>query len=414
MNRPIPSVDPEALGSFIPLVDLDRDALNMLSRTLSVEHAPPNHQLIELGSVDHWTLYLMEGKLSLTASDGDTHTIEAHTEAARLPISQLKPRIYSVRTLSPVQYLRIGDGVIENLLKQDHRIIAEAPESDGTDLNKSGLFFDICEDLNTDRLPLPNLPEVAIKIRKTVESDQSNATRIAKIVQSNPAIAAKLIKVANSPLYRRNSRFNTCAQAIVRIGTEATLQLVLSLTLYELFNTKSRELRQRMSELWKHSTHVAAISFVLARMTPGFDPEHALLAGLLHDIGLVPIITYAENYPQVTKDPARLNQVIEDLRGQVGSLILRKWDFSEDLVVTAAESQDWFRDPAPEPDYCDLVLIAQLHSYVGTARMQSLPRIDELPAFGKLALGKLNPDLSLKVLDEAQDRIAAARQLLEP
>lgn len=403
-------IDPRTLESFVPLLDLDKDALAMLSRTVTAENAPAGRQLAEHGATDPWSIYLLQGRVRLEAADGIRRVIDGGSDEAKVAIAQLKPRMYAVTTLTPVTFLRIEDALIERLLKGDD---ADASaEIEGDELPQSQLFYDIFQDLNNDTLKLPNLPDIAVRIRKVAEEDRADADTLAKIVETNPGIAAKLIKVANSPLYRGRSPVTKCAPAIVRLGTKATKQLVFSLTMEELFRTKSAALKRRMLQLWEHSTRVAAISFVLARMTPGFDPEHALLAGLLHDIGVLPILSYAQKYPYVVSNPEELDSVINRMRGELGGMILRKWRFPKDFLTTAVEAEMWHRDPVPTPDYCDIIQIAQLHSFVGTEKPPHAPRIDELPAYSKLALGQLSPTLSLKVLDEAHDRISEALRLL--
>ncbi len=137
-----------------------------------------------------------------------------------------------------------------------------------------------------------------------------------------------------------------------------------------------------MKALWKHSTHVAAICSVLAEFTKRFDPEHAMLAGLMHDIGIVAILNYIEGYHSEELQPATVDHAIDSLRAQTGGMILRKWGFATDFIVTALEAEEWMRNKGPEPDYCDLVVVAQLHSMVGTDRALSLPAIDQIPACG--------------------------------
>ena len=86
--------------------------------------------------------------------------------------------------------------------------------------------------------------------------------------------------------------------------------------------------------------------------------------------------------------------------------------FAEDFTVTALESEHWTRDPAPEPDYCDLVIAAQLHSFVGTPQARDLPHIGQTACFRKLNLGELTPRQSLKILDQANEQLVQAEQLL--
>ena len=114
--------------------------------------------------------------------------------------------------------------------------------------------------------------------------------------------------------------------------------------------------------------------------------------------------------------PGLLTEIIDNackrLRAQTGSLILRKWGFSTDFIISALEAEMWHRDKGITPDYCDLVVIAQLHSFVGTSDAFSAPAIHEVPAHSRLALGELTPRLSLRILDEAKEQIAHTVALL--
>jgi putative nucleotidyltransferase with HDIG domain len=205
----------------------------------------------------------------------------------------------------------------------------------------------------------------------------------------------------------------TCGRAIARLGLNTTQHLVVSFVLRNLFQEKitTELLNHHARELWNHSVEVAAISMALANVTPGLDAEEALLAGLLHDIGELVILSYAEHYPEIGQNPDALQAVITELKGDIGRAILQEWQFPEVFLATAAGSEDWTRDPDTQPDYCDVVLVAHLHSYFGTSKMANLPGLAEVPAFGKLAGGSLTPEVSMLVLDEAREMIHETKQL---
>ena len=251
-----------------------------------------------------------------------------------------------------------------------------------------------------------------MRIGKALEHDVSDAATIASMIQTDPVITAKLIKAANSAMYGRSTPVESCSAAVIRLGTDVTHKLVLSFAMRELFNSDSDLLQKRMKKLWSHSTKVGAICYVLAKYDSRFNPEQAMLIGLLHDIGVVAVLNYAKSFPLEARQPSVIDQAIRRLRAQTGSLILKKWGFPMEFVVAALEGEEWTRDKGLIPDYCDLVIIAQLHSFVGTDQALSAPAINEVPAHARLALGELTPRLSLKILDEAEDQIAHAESLL--
>jgi len=108
---------------------------------------------------------------------------------------------------------------------------------------------------------MPSLPEFAIKIGRALEDETSDAECIAKIVQTDIAITAKLIKAANSVLYIGREPVETCVGAVVRLGVNTTHKLVLSFALRELFCSKNFMTQKYMHQLWYHSAEVAALCF---------------------------------------------------------------------------------------------------------------------------------------------------------
>jgi len=188
---------------------------------------------------------------------------------------------------------------------------------------------------------------------------------------------------------------------------------VLSFALREIFSAPSRAAQERMRELWRHSTQVSALCQTIASTDRRFDPQQALLAGLVHDIGSVAVVNHlAHRAPQL--EPAVGDRIVARLRGAIGGAILRKWRFPEDLVACATEGEAWLRDSGQEPDYCDVVVVAQLLGYLGSAhQLDGLPNLSEVPAFRKLRLGGAGAeDDGSAFLEERRDQISQTEVLL--
>ncbi|MCW8903179.1 HDOD domain-containing protein [Sedimenticola sp.] len=408
----------DELKHFIPLQALSEQQQVLLAGVAEIRTALPKEVLIELGSDDNNTYFLLQGTLVLDSADNHRREIKADDASAKSPIAQLRPRKYRVMAHSAVRYLVIDNAYLEDIA-QNHGSASgvEGYEVSGDFQNESSAFEDqlstlLLADLKQDRLKLPSLPEVAIRIGRALEDGVSDAHDIAEIIQIDPVITAKLIKAANSAIYGRRNPVETCSGAVVRLGGDVTHKLVLSFALRELFQTDSALLNNRMKTLWKHSTRVAAICYVLAKQDSRFKAEHAMLVGLLHDIGVVAILNYAQNFPDEAMHEEPLDRAVHNLRAEIGSMILNKWGFPSDFVITALEAEEWMRNKGTAPDYCDLVIIAQLHSYIGDNKGRHLPSIDEVPAHRRLELGELTPRMSLKILEQAKDQIAHAQSLL--
>jgi HD-like signal output (HDOD) protein len=418
MDRTFNHPSTDELKRFTPLQALSSQQLALLAGATEIKQAASHQILMELGSDDDQTYFLLEGTLLLSSKDGHKREISADDRSAKSPIAQLRPRQYQVKCQTAVRYLMIDNDYLENLAA-NHPIQGgiEGYAVSGEALNEAADFEDLLSeqllrDLEQDCLQLPSLPEVAIRIGRALEDGMSDAHQIAELIQIDPVITAKLIKAANSAFYGGRNPVDTCSAAVVRLGGDVTHKLVLSYALKELFQSDSALLQNRMQQLWKHSTHVAAICYVLAKQDQRFKPEHAMLVGLLHDIGIVAILNYAKNFPDESMQPVMIDQAIANMRAQIGSMIMNNWRFPTDFVIAAREAEEWMRNKGEVPDYCDLVIIAQLHSYIGNSKGLHLPAIDEVPAHSRLELGELTPRMSLKILEQAKDQIAHAQALL--
>ncbi|MDH3389865.1 MAG: HDOD domain-containing protein, partial [Gammaproteobacteria bacterium] len=182
---------------------------------------------------------------------------------------------------------------------------------------------------------------------------------------------------------------------------------VMTYAVKELFQSKSSDMQAQMRKLWKHSQHVASLSRLMANHLQGFDVEQAQLAGLIHDLGEVAILQYAQDNEEMISKPELLMQAVKKLRPQITGMLLTQWKFGSEFVTVGEECEDWFRNPGDEPDLCDLVLIAQYHALIGTEEVKHLPPVQSLPAFAKVGMGDLDIDKIVEFLNQSRAEIEA-------
>ncbi len=264
------------------------------------------------------------------------------------------------------------------------------------------------EDLNQNRLILPTLPEVALKVRDAVESDKASAGEIAKIISMDAALSARLLQVCNSPLYRTRRSVDDLQTAVARLGNIQVRNLVSSLVMQQMFQATSDVLDKKMRTAWEHSTNVASISYVLASAA-GIPKDQALLAGLIHDIGALPIIVHAEDIPELREDKILLDKVIQKLHTMIGEKILKDWQFPQSLIDVAAQHENLQRDPETEIDYVDVVIVANLQSYIGTDHPYNDLDWSTIPAFQRLGI---EPEINIVDIEENQESLQEVKSML--
>ena len=265
------------------------------------------------------------------------------------------------------------------------------------------LIDDDCRKLLTDRATLPSMPDVAARIHNEMGNRNWSMGSIAAIIRSDPGTTTHLLKVANSALYSGASKMHEVEQAITRIGINTTRILVMEHALRSMFVTRSQMLMSLMRRIWERSTRLAALSAVLARTLSNESPQRAMLAGLLQDIGALPILNVLKRYHHQLPDEAPVINAVDRFAAAVGTILLTRWGFDQDMIEVARSRRDWFRDSGPQPDLADLVLIARLHGGAVWGNDGEQPKLDEVPGFSKLPLGELCEDASLRILrDEEQ------------
>lgn len=397
------------------LRELPPDELTLLSDRLLVQEARKGEVILPLGVDDNCTLYLLEGSCRLTAEDGGVKVIRHTDPSALAPLARLRPSHYRVTAEGTVHYLRIDNNLVQQAvgkLEQPSALTLETYQVEEEDdfghgAAENRLTVQIYEDLNTGHLLLPSLPQVAVRIGEAVNHDNADARRVATLIETDPAIALKIVKAANSARYGGVSQVATVTEAVTRLGLHNTRLLVLAFALRELFRTASKPLELRMTELWEHSRRVAALARVLAARVPGVNTHEALLAGLVHDIGVLAVIGYARDFPEVAEDAAALESSIQALRSQLGGMILTKWQLPAELVTAAKEAENWYREHTGPADYADLVVVAQLHEGVGGDIDP-----DQIPALGRLGLTASELHGGVEQLLEAEEELVEARSLL--
>ncbi len=400
----------KTLKRLRPLSEFSEEQLQTLAGQLKVQNGKPKEVLIEMGCTDEYSLFVLQGEITSKARDDKTSNITVESDGKLNPIAQLRPSMYEVKAVGAVEYLRIEKSLLTSFAQStetDTCGIAVETIDPGEDANP--LTVHLFQDLMTDSVSLPSLPDVALRIQKLFREDDVDADKIAKVLMTDPAITAKLIKVANSPVYQGIASTDTLQAAIVRLGMQTTYKQVMAYAVSELFSSKSRNVANRMKELWVHSRKVAAISRVLAAKTKLVNPEEAMLAGLMHDLGVIVIVEYLQNYCDMTSDKKSMEKAINMMRPQITGLLMRKWNFSEEVVMVAEECEDWFRNKSDDADLCDLIIVAQYHSMIGTESMSSLPPITKLPAMSKLNLGVQE---SMDLIKESNKEISEVEKML--
>lgn len=256
--------------------------------------------------------------------------------------------------------------------------------------------------IDSNRLTLPTLPEVALRVRNAVEEENSNAKQVADIIANDAALSARMLQVANSPLYRGRTQIDNLQMAVARLGVRLVRSLVVSLIMQQIFQATSDLLDRKFRQVWEESVQIAALSRVMAGGHDHLDKDQAMLAGLIHNIGALPVLAMAEQHDELLEDGRELDRVINALSPEIGSRILKMWDFPDSLVEVTRHFLDLGYRSEGEANYADIVLVARLQALEGTENGIPMSEWVNVPAFAKVGV---EPEINIIDIEGVADDI---------
>jgi len=400
----VESISMDEVKNFFPIRNYDNEKLLAFTSDLKSEVFPKKTTLFHLGEKTDSALYLLKGTVALSDDCGNTYEIESKDPKAMFPLSSGALHTTTALCKTDVSVLRVS----QNIMSPKY-----APKSEFStllipdELTNNHLISGFLHHYNNEELNIPSLPDVAIKIRNAMQNDAGVAD-VVKIIQHDPVFSAKLIGLANCPLYRGTAPVKSCLEAVTRIGLNATRNLVISLSINRIFKTDSPIIKKHLDELWKESLSISIISYVLATITKQVNPEEALLAGLISNIGAVPFLSFAANFPQKYYTESDIEHALPYIKGPVGYKVLRDWGFVEEYLEIPLYADDWYQNKSEKLNLTDIVVLSRLHYKIGQKKTSELPVISSIPAASKLKNFSLSPEFSLNILHEAKQKINEA------
>ena len=185
------------------------------------------------------------------------------------------------------------------------------------------ILQDIARDLSGD-VNFPTCMDAAILVRNTLRDPYANLTRVVQVIGVEPLISSKLLKLANSVAFNPSGQtVSELSTAISRLGFEAVRTTSLAVAMDQMLKSRNLTAFDDISRnAWEHSLRVAAIARVLARRIGRINPDEAMLAGLVHDIGIFYLLYRAAEYPEYRENPAAIIELICGWHEGIGESLL--------------------------------------------------------------------------------------------
>lgn len=258
------------------------------------------------------------------------------------------------------------------------------------------------ENLAAGDFELPPFPDTAVRVQRCVDDPDSTVQELAAIVASEPTLAARLERMANSAAMRRGPiEVTDIPTAISRVGMAMVQNVAVAFAARKAFECPpGNPSIDELNSLRRHSIKVATVSYFIARYSSfGGKPEEAMLAGLLHAVGKFYIFMRAAEFPELFQDRSALDDIVARWHTGVARAIVTSWSFPDSVAHGVDEQEVKSRHRAGAADLSDILFIANLLSRAG---FKAATQFGDLDALARL---RTNPDKLVALLEEHEEDI---------
>lgn len=245
---------------------------------------------------------------------------------------------------------------------------------------------DVLAGVRLNAVKIPALPEVAMRVRVAAANPNVTVDSLCAELMRDAGLTARIMRVANSPLVRSRSEIRTLQQAVTRLGINYVRDLATAFALEGSFHPRNPAVGRTLRQVWTVSKETAAISSALARQNQHLHPDQALLAGLLHRIGTLPLLAAVDEHADLNIDSEELMLMIDEIHSDLGSYILREWRFPEEIAAVPEQYRNPYREHDGPADLIDAVSVAYLIIKLSDKSAEWQPPWSQIAAAKRLGL----------------------------
>jgi len=253
-------------------------------------------------------------------------------------------------------------------------------------------------------LVLPSYPDVAIRIRKVLADDHATVERVGRVVSAEPALSAQLMRLANSAALNPGGRAVTEPKsAVARLGFNMVRSATIAFAMAQVKGAAHlRGLESELDALWHRSTLTAALCYVTARNVRGINADEALLAGLLHNIGALYLLSKAHQYRAVFADVEANRRIVEAWHIQLAVGLLKQWGMPSSIIQAVESQESGHRARDGSADLADVLIVARLLAASVASPNEVQDELQRVPALGRIGLEAAT---LLTILEQSQEQV---------
>lgn len=266
-------------------------------------------------------------------------------------------------------------------------------------------------ELAGESLELPSFPEVALRVRKALGNPDIAVDDVVRMVSAEPSLSVRLLQLANSvALNPSGQKITALRMAIARIGFSLARSATIAFAMSQMRRADAwRGLERRFRELWEESANLAAMSHAVAKRARAAPADQAMLAGMLHAVGKLFVLTRLARFPVLLNTPAYYGDIERAWHTRVARSILTRWEVGPEIIAAACDLESAAQVRAGGADLRDVLFAARYLTSLDPAAPQPDAAILAGPPFQRLGL---NSDACAGVLADSAEEIASLRAAL--
>jgi putative nucleotidyltransferase with HDIG domain len=260
----------------------------------------------------------------------------------------------------------------------------------------------LTQELSSKTLIFPTSLNITMRIRHALNDPDASTHDVARIVGTEPVLSGQLLRLCNSAAFSKGGKpVSELRTAIARLGFEMVRNVAIAIGMQQLKQSQARgEVPPAIEGLWKRSIRIAALCYVMARRLTRLNPDTAMLAGLLHDIGKFYILNRARNYGTLFADEKALWEIVDHWHADIGEAILESWEIPNEISAAVRDCRVYRRTRFGPPDCTDVLSAADYIDALSYPAKHAEPGEAPAGALGRLELDLDGIDILLQAAKE--------------
>jgi HD-like signal output (HDOD) protein len=269
----------------------------------------------------------------------------------------------------------------------------------------------LASELSSGKVELAGFPDVALRVQRVLADENVSTDRVVRVISTEPVLAAQLLNIANSvALNPSGKHINDLRTGVARVGLNTVRTATIAFAVRQLRATvELKPIARQLEALWHRNVLIASLCYVVARRRSQVNPDTALLAGLLHGVGRLYIMTRAVRHPSLFANPSSYQLIERDWHLSIATALLENWNIAPEIVSAVRDSEDYAREPRGAASLTDVMVAANMIAIHCDQPEFLEARLQSVKAVAKL---ELTLEACATLTRESAEEIAALREAL--